>query len=402
MSNGCTTQINPRMHFNANSRLAARTKELVVIDVRVVSGSGGGPEKTILNTPRFLTQAGYESLCVYLRHPGDQGFDEIRRKALSLNTPLLEVDDFGPLDLGVIRRLHRICRERKVTIWHGHDYKSNLLGLLLRPFLPIRLISTAHGWVDKSPRTACYSLVDRCLLRRFERVLCVSEDLCQEVQHWGVSADRCTLVENAIDLDVYQRRRTKGAAKEALGIPHDSILLGAVGRLSPEKGFDLLIQAVGLLKAGKQNLYAVIAGEGPERRSLEQLIGRLGLQTKVRLLEYHRDPIEVYEALDIYVLSSRREGLPNVVLEAMAMRVPVVATSVAGMPRLLRNCQNGVLVAPGKVESLVGGISLLFDEADLREQLAAEAYDTIRQRYCLSRRMSTMCDIYDDLLGRRV
>src|SRR4051812_14721168 len=109
----------------------------VVLDTRVVTGAGGGPEKTILNSPRYLEPAGYRMLCAYMHPPGDPGFDQIRRRARELGAPLLSVPDRGPLDPGVLTRLLEICRRERVTDWHAHDYKSNLIGLLLRPFWPM-------------------------------------------------------------------------------------------------------------------------------------------------------------------------------------------------------------------------------------------------------------------------
>src|SRR4051812_43946618 len=119
----------------------------VVLDTRVVTGTGGGPDKTILNSPRFLSGAGYRMICAYMHPPGDPGFAEITRKAEAWGAPLVSVPDRGPWDLKVTSRLLGLCRRERVAIWHGHDYKSNVLGLLLRPFWPMRLVTTVHGWV---------------------------------------------------------------------------------------------------------------------------------------------------------------------------------------------------------------------------------------------------------------
>src|SRR5205807_10582326 len=98
---------------------------LTVLDTRVVTGAGGGPDKTILNSPRFLASAGYRMLCAYMHPPGDPGFEQLRAKAKFWQAPLLSVPDRGPLDWKVAVELLNICRRERVTIWHGHDYKSN-------------------------------------------------------------------------------------------------------------------------------------------------------------------------------------------------------------------------------------------------------------------------------------
>src|SRR5438132_9201576 len=95
----------------------------VVLETRVVCGSGGGPDKTILNSPRYLWSAGYRTVCAYLHPPGDPGFDELRRKADAAGAPLVSVPDRGPWDWRVVSQYLALCRRERVRIWHGHDYK---------------------------------------------------------------------------------------------------------------------------------------------------------------------------------------------------------------------------------------------------------------------------------------
>jgi len=148
-----------------------------VLHVRVVTETGGGPEKTILNSPAHLEKRGYRGVCAYLHPPHDPGFAEIQKRARELDVDLISVPDRGPWDLRVVWQLLKLCREKKVTIWHGHDYKSNALGLLLKRFWPIRMVTTVHGWVQHTTRTPLYYRIDQLCLPRYEKVICVSEDL---------------------------------------------------------------------------------------------------------------------------------------------------------------------------------------------------------------------------------
>jgi glycosyltransferase involved in cell wall biosynthesis len=372
----------------------------VILDARVVKGSGGGPDKTILKSPRFLRPAGYRMLCAYLHHPADAGFDALRQKAAMWEAPLLSVPDRGPWDGRVFARLLRVCREEKVAVWHGHDYKSNLLGLLLRRFWPMRLVTTVHGWVHHTRRTPLYYAVDRLCLPWYEHVICVSDDLVARCRAAGVRPRRCSLLENGIDVDDYSRRRAVAAAKARFGCPPGRVLFGAVGRLSEEKGFDLLIRAAAQLLHNGWDLQLAIAGAGDQGDALRRLVADLGCQDRIQLLGYVADPRDLYEALDGFVLSSLREGLPNVVLEAMAMRVPVVATQVAGVPRLVRHEENGLLVEPGSVEALAQALARLAGAADERQQLADAGRRTVEAGYSFAVRMQKIATLYDEMLGR--
>jgi glycosyltransferase involved in cell wall biosynthesis len=373
----------------------------VVLDVRVVTGSGGGPDKTILNSPRYLRAAGYRMLCAYLHPPGDPGFAQLRHKAERWQAPLLSIPDRGPWDWNVYRQLLRVCRQQRVAIWHGHDYKSNLLGLLLRPLWPMRLVTTVHGWVEHTARTPLYYAVDRFCLPRYEQVLCVSEDLHRRCLGLGVKPRRCRLLENGIDTAEFTRRRSVADAKRDLGWPAERLLIGAVGRLSAEKGFDLLIRATAELLRTGLDAGLVIAGAGGQQAELQRLSSELGCDDRVRLLGYRQDPRDLYEALDLFALSSLREGLPNVVLEALAMQVPVVATRVAGVPRLIRDGENGLLVEPGSVEQLTAGLRRGLGDPGLRQRLSTAGRRTVEEGYSFAVRLEKVALLYDRLLRRR-
>jgi glycosyltransferase involved in cell wall biosynthesis len=380
--------------------LQAPSEPVVVLDARVVTGAGGGPDKTILRSPPYLARAGYRMLCAYLHPPGDPGFDELKRKAEAWQAPLREIVDRGPWDWRPFSELLSICRHENVAVWHGHDYKSNLLGLMLRPFWPMRLVTTAHGWVEHTSRTPLYYRIDRLCLPRYERVLCVSPDLHEECLACGVPASRCALVENGIEVSEFTRSRTGPEAKRTLGQPPERLLIGAVGRLSAEKGFDVLIGAVADLVRAGLDVGLVIAGEGKERATLEALAAELCLSERVWLPGYLSDPRLLYEALDVFALSSLREGLPNVLLEAMAMAVPVVATRVAGVPRLVRHEQNGLLIEPASPQALAGGLALLLRQPALRLRLGRAGRATVEAEYSFTSRMQKVAAIYDDLLDR--
>ena len=380
--------------------LAPRPAPTVVLETRVVRGSGGGPDKTILNSPRFLTARGYRTICAYLHPPNDPGFEQLRAKARKWGAPLLSVFDRGFWDLSIIPQTLAICRRERVGIWHGHDYKTNALGLLLRRFWPMTLITTVHGWVHQTRRTPLYYWIDRRCLPRYDFVICVSQDLYERSLESGVAAERCVLIENAIDTEEFRRRMERAESKRRLAIPAERFVIGAVGRLSAEKGFDVLMRAVdGLLNEGR-DVGLVIVGEGDEETRLRGLSAELGRGDRIQLLGYRADVPDIYQALDVFALSSYREGLPNVLLEAMAFEVAVVATRIAGIPKLIADHDNGLLVQAGSVEELTTALAQLHADPDLRGRLGQSARRTIEERYSFQKRMDQIADLYDRLLKR--
>jgi glycosyltransferase involved in cell wall biosynthesis len=387
---------------NANgAALRAASRPPVVLDARVVTGTGGGPEKTILSSPRFLARHGYRMLCAYLHPPGDPGFEQLAARALALEAPLVSVSDRGPLDVSVVRELLMLCKRERVAVYHGHDYKTNALGLLLRPFWPMRLVTTVHGWVRHTKRTPLYYALDRLCLRRYEKVICVSQDLYEACLRMGVPDEACVLLENGIDTESYARRRAQADAKRGLGVPSERLLIGAVGRLSAEKGFANLICAADRLLASGADVELWIAGDGDRRHELQSLVERLGRTGRVRLLGFQSDVKPLFEAMDVFALSSIREGLPNVVLEAMALEVPVVATRVAGVPKLIEHGRNGWLAASPGVDDLAHALAAVLGDAQLRRALAQEGRRTVETSYSFAARVQKLAALYDSLLRRR-
>ncbi|MEQ9407823.1 MAG: glycosyltransferase family 4 protein [Fuerstiella sp.] len=375
------------------------SKAPFVLHTRVVTGTGGGPEKTILNSPRFLRQHGIDSACLFMRPPDDPGFATLQDKAAAADAEIIGADDRGPFDLQVVRECIRLCRSRGVEIWHAHDYKSNALGLLVRQFHRMHLVTTAHGWVRFTSRTPLYYRIDRFCMKRYEQVICVSPDLYDRCLAAGVKDWRLKLIDNAIVVRDYDPAPPSVVERRAAGFDDDDIVLGAVGRLSEEKGFAHLIDAVARLVREGRAVRLMIAGDGHLKKSLQDRIDQLQLQDRVRLTGFLDDPRRLYRVIDVFVLSSLREGLPNVVLEAMASQRAVVTTRVNGIPRLISDGVSGIVVAPDSTEELYRGIRRVLDSQTEREQLAAAGRRTVEDWFSFAARMQQVTDVYRGLSG---
>ena len=376
----------------------------LVLHVRTMTGRGGGPEKTILNSPRFLRGLGYTSICAYTHPPADSGYEHLRARAVAAEAPLVSIPDRGPLDFDVVRRLVQLCRRERVAIWHGHDYKTNVLGLLVRRFWPMKLATTVHGWGHRFQRTPFYYRIDKFTLRYYDEVICVSQDLREECLRYGVSRDRCHLIFNAIDTEEFCRTNLGWPRRDPRLDPSQSqsktFVLGALGRLEDEKCFDVLIEAADRLIRAGRDVSLVIGGEGTVRGKLQQQIAATSQPQRFRLLG-HVETKNFFRDVDAFVLSSCREGLPNVVLEAMALEVPLVATPVGGIPDLVSDGKNGLIVPVGDAHALAAGISRILDDPAQSRAMAEAGRQTIEQRFSFRKRMEKMVAIYDRMLQRR-
>ncbi len=348
-----------------------------VLHVRIVTGAGGGPEKTILNSPRHLAGTRYRETACWLHAPGDAGIALLEARALERGCPFVAVEDPHAYAFGTLQRMAALCRERGIRIWHGHDYKSNLFGVLLAPLCGLRLVSTVHGWVKHTQKTPFYFAVDRFALRRYGEVVAVSQDLYDECLRIGVARERLWLIENAIDTDEFRRRAPARASPlRALPegrLPEGRLLVGAVGRLSEEKGFHLLIEAVERAVDAGCDLELWIAGEGDQEKRLQGRIADSRHAPRMKLLGFR--------------------------LEAMAMEVPVLATRCGGLEAFGRDGEDMLLVDAGSSAALAAGLERLARDPGLRARLARSARARVERDASFRARMSRFVAVYDRLVA---
>lgn len=371
-----------------------------MLHLRVVAGTGGGPEKTILNSPRYIREHGFDAEVVYLCPPDDAVVDSLKRRAKQSECPLTVLPDRGPADWRVLAEILKLCKSRNIQLLQTHDYKTNAIGLAIRALHRCSLVTMLHGWTDMTGRMPFYKKIDQWCIPRYRASICVSEDLRDECRRLRIPESKIHLVHNGIEEDRYQRTMPIEAAKAAIGARQGRYLIGCVSRLSPEKGLLDLIRVVQQLQAQGLPIDLWLAGDGPQRAELEQEILRLGLEDSVRLLGLLTDPIPFYQALDLFVLNSIREGLPNVLLEAMALETPVLSTRIAGIPSLLGNGDCGILIDPDSPDQLSDGIAVAFQSRGKTEQLAKFARKRIEEQYSFRARMKKVAAIYRSILTK--
>jgi len=384
-------------HFERDG--ASRRPRQRVLHLRTVSGKGGGPEKTLLNNPRFLSDE-YDVRLAYVRPEVDAEYD-MPRRAESMGVQLADIPERCGTDPRTVWRLAREIVRFRPHLLHAHDYKTNLLGVALARCFRIPVVTTLHGYVTRGGRLELYYLADRMALPLMDHVVSVSPDLDRQAGAVRVPPSRRSMLENGIDTDDFRRRLNVAAAKKRLGLHSGQAVIGAVGRLAPEKGFDVLIRATASLAKSGVDLVLLIAGTGEEDQPLRELAEQIGVADRVRLLGHVGDPRTLFEAMDVFVLSSYREGLPNVLLEAMALEVAVVATRVNGVPRLVRDGENGLLVEAGSHDELSAAIGRLLGDDATRHRLGQAGRATVESNYSFGRRMAKMRRVYERVLGRR-
>lgn len=366
-----------------------------VLELRTVRGTGGGPDKTILVGAAAADPACFDIRVCYFRAHNDSRFGIVER-AKGMGLEPVEIVERHPLDPGIWRSASKIVKQFQPHIIHAHDYKTDLLALLLARAHGAIPVSTAHGWSGHTLRERLYYSVDRRLLARYAAVIAVSPVIRDRLVESGTPPDRVKYIPNGVDHQHF--RRTSGCrehARQRLAIAPGVAVIGAVGRLESEKRFDILLNAAA--KVPGRPIAVVIAGEGGLRQDLQRLAASLGV--RLELPGQTEDVRPLLHAFDVYVQSSDTEGIPNSVLEAMAMEVPVVATAVGGTTEIIQEGVSGLLVERRNPGALASGIAATLADPELTARRIASARLQIQTRFSFSSRMAALEELYRGLVG---
>jgi glycosyltransferase involved in cell wall biosynthesis len=374
------------------------SRAIRVLELRSVRGTGGGPEKTILQGAAAADPSRFAVTVCYLREPRDPLFG-IGAWAKRLGIDYLEIPERHPLDTGVIQALRRLVREREIDIVHAHEYKTDGLAWMLARAEKVIPLATVHGWTGHSRRERwLYYPLDKRILARFPRLIAVSGEIRRELLRRGVRPERVTTILNGIDPGAFRRDPARGPAmRQSLGFAPGDVVLGTVGRLEPQKRFDRLLEVFAGLRKSRPHLRLVLVGEGSARGDLEALRQKLGVQEDCHILGHRADVADLHHAFDLFVQSSDYEGTPNVILEAMALQTPVVATDVGGTGELISDGEHGLLVPPGDPERLSQTIARALDDPAATARRAAAARARIEGPLSFRARMRAVEAIYEEL-----
>lgn len=302
-----------------------------------------------------------------------------------------------PLDGQVIDAIGEYALNHKINIIHSHGYRPDVHLALARLPTFTKRMATCHTWYTRSLKLLIYEFLDKIALHAMDQVVVVSPQLMDEVIAVGIPATQSTLIENGISALSPTESYNKEKTRRELNISQEDKVILRVGRLDVDKGNDLLLQAMTKVLSGiKAKL--VFAGDGEQQNELEMLAQKLGIMDNVVFLGYRRDIPALLNISDLFVISSLKEGLPMVLLEAMAARVPIVSTAVGAIPLTLRNGIDGILVPPNDISKLSTAMLEMFQMPQHKDQMIESAYLRFQQHHSQEAMGKKYLQLYEQLL----
>jgi glycosyltransferase involved in cell wall biosynthesis len=337
----------------------------------------GGLQRVVANICRAIDRDQFEVSVLALRALGPFAA-EIDR--LEIPVTLLPQKARGPDYLSFLK-VARILRVERPDVIHTHNTQplmDGTAGVLLTG--RIGIVHTDHG--RQFPDKRRYMLAERWLSRRIYRVVGVSEDTSRQLVRWEkIDPARVMTIPNGVDCGDRSGAEGKAELRSRIGVGGAGPVIGAVGRLSEEKGVGWLLRAMPAVLAREPAARLVVVGDGPEEPDLRALVSELGIGRSVTFLGPRGDVARLLAAFDVYVLPSLREGLPMAILEAMAAGLPVVASSVGGVPSVVEEGVTGLLVPPKDPDRLAAAICSALVDDRLRLSCSVTGPRLVRSRY---------------------
>lgn len=360
----------------------------------------GGPEKQIVEHLKRLDGVAFKGVVASFLEGGE---NEILAKAADENLAYFAIPMHGALDFKAQRRLEDFLQDQQVSLLCTHGYKAAVMGwwAARKENMP-PVLAFSRGYTAENRKVAFYEWLDRQALKRAAGIVAVSAGQKKKLAQLGVERDATWVVHNAVVVSPLDRSRDAEVKREVCSlfqVPEGAQIVVAAGRLSPEKGHRYLVEAIGLLAEKLNGAVFLFCGDGPCLDSLVAQAARCGVSSNCRFVGFRRDMNMILRAMDLMVLPSLTEGLPNVILEAFSWAKPVVATRVGGVPELVVHDENGYLVEAEQPDQLAEAISKSLLLPEKMKAMGQRGYERVRTEFSFEKQAETLQGIYKIVLG---
>jgi len=361
----------------------------------------GGPEKQIIEHLKVLDKKQYSGhIASFLE--GSNVSNEVLDVAEKSGIQNHSITMRTPLDYRAISQLKQLLTSLKIDLICAHGYKSAVLSWIVSKSLKIPAIAFSHGYTTENFKVAFYEWLERKALAKLDGVITVSYAQKRRLDDFNVKYKKCWVVHNATTVKTKSSEKNKKSRAEIckeFSLPESKKIAVIAGRLSPEKAHTILLDAVKILGDKLDDTVIFFCGDGPCREALETKVNDLGVSKICIFTGFRRDMDKFYEAMDYMILSSLTEGLPLVVLEAMANAKPVVSTSVGGVPEVIEDGVNGYLVKPNDAVSLANGIGRAISDFSQFETIGNNGYTLIEEKFSFAIHAEKIQNIYSEVLN---
>jgi len=359
----------------------------------------GGPGKGLMDFCQAAPDYGCDPVLVGFT-VGKEETSPFLEEAKKRKIQTLSIKHHFRFDPTLITQFSSILKLNKADILQTHGHKANFLALTLRRFFKIPWISFIHGWTDEDWKIRAYNRLDKFLLRFPDRLVAVSKELTSKLYALKIPQKKIRVIYNAVFEDGIPKLNPPLEVRKEFRIPIEDKLLGVIGRLSPEKGQIFFLQAFSKLAENYPQVTALIVGEGPDEKKLKEYCFSKKLDSKVVFTGYQKDITSIYKSLDLVILPSLSEGMPNVALEGMLFGKPVIGTRIGGITEVVIDEQTGILVSAADPDSLSKTILELLEDRNKMRIFSDNSRKYVLENFSLEKRVKNIVELYRELLAQ--
>ncbi|MFN8791622.1 MAG: glycosyltransferase [Bdellovibrionales bacterium] len=315
--------------------------------------------------------------------------------------PTYDLASGSPYDPRNMWKLARLIRKNRIQILDAHTAKAHTLALNVAPFVPDLKI-VVHRRVDNVPKSQVLTR-RKYLHPRVSVFTAISRFIGQVLIDYGVNPNKVKVARSAVSSKAYEaleRSTCQTYWRQKLNLPTNHVLIGNASALSPQKGYETLLQAAAILKTKTQDFSVLIAGDGGLRPSLERLSLQLKLENHVHFVGFLKDVPQFLKSLDILAVPSNNEGLGTIILDGLLAGCSVVASRVGGIPEIIHNHQTGLLIEPGDSQKLAEYLETLIRQPELRLHMAQQGAQWVQREFSLDSMIQGNLMIYQELLAQ--
>lgn len=314
---------------------------------------------------------------------------------------LWRIDEENALDFKALKRIRSIIVQNAVYILSCHGYKADFYGFVLVRFFgcAVKRVTMTHGWVTPGWKMELYYLLDKLVMRDFDKVILVEATMVSQLGPFFPKR-KLAVIENGVDTDYFKVALSEGGGHHFVDHNSKIKVLGFVGRLSPEKGVETILSALREVVRIHPSTHLHIVGDGPEETHLRHVADALKLDGNVSFLGHRSDTRKEYGAMDIYISASTREGLPNSVLEAQAAGIPCIVSNIPGNRRVVTDSVNGLVFQTGNPKNLAAKILWMLEHPEQACEYGHVGQERVEIEFSLKKRIQKLEDLYLSLAGQ--
>ncbi len=353
----------------------------------------GGAEQVVVNLTRHFNRKKFQPIVCCLNEKGRYAF-----MVENDGIPVFEMKKSPKLDLFLIPRLVKLIKRTQVDLIHTHLFTANLWGRIAAKLAGVPVVSTEHGM--DSWRNSIDLSLDQWLTSFTQKVICVSEGVQKFYREKNPGLDgKVQIIRNGIDVEKFSAPVDREETRRQLGLHPSAHVIGIVGRLVPDKAHEDFIDAIKILSEQDPLIRGLIIGEGKLRRVLKAKVLKLHLEDKIYFLGNRNELPMLYQAMDVFVMSSIREGFPLTILESMAAKIPIVSTDVGGVGECIEHEKDGILVKPRNPKKLAEAVQRILTDPELKERLIKNASEKVSNQFSVQKMTQDHETLYQEILN---